>query len=157
MKPLREPTVDAALAREHGLSDEEWQRILQILGRTPTFPELGIFSVMWSEHCSYKSSKRWLRGLPTEGEQVLEMSAGDAASRGLTDGQAVRVFNDRGSYVCRLDVSGRAREGVVHGLGIWWRKLGADGRNVNEVTHQRLTDMGRAPCFYDCLVEVAAA
>ena len=92
-----------------------------------------------------------------EGEQVLEMSAGDAAARGLADGQLVRVFNDRGSYACRLDVSARAREGVVHGLGIWWRKLGADGRNVNEVTHQRLTDMGRAPCFYDCLVEVAAA
>ncbi len=92
-----------------------------------------------------------------EGEQVLEMSAADATARGLADGQLVRVFNDRGSYACRLDVSARAREGVVHGLGIWWRKLGADGRNVNEVTHQRLTDMGRAPCFYDCLVEVAAA
>nr|WP_238139717.1 molybdopterin oxidoreductase family protein [Roseateles aquatilis] len=92
-----------------------------------------------------------------EGEQVLEMSAGDAAMRGLADGQMVRVFNDRGSYRCKLDVSARARDGVVHGLGIWWRKLGADGRNVNEVTHQRLTDMGRAPCFYDCLVEVAAA
>jgi len=92
-----------------------------------------------------------------EGEQVLEMSAADAATRGLSDGQLVRVFNDRGSYACRLDVSARAREGVVHGLGIWWRKLGADGRNVNEVTHQRLTDMGNAPCFYDCLVEVAAA
>jgi anaerobic selenocysteine-containing dehydrogenase len=91
-----------------------------------------------------------------EGEQVLEMSAGDAAARGLADGQLVRVFNDRGSYACRLDVSARAREGVVHGLGIWWRKLGADGRNVNEVTHQRLTDLGRAPCFYDCLVEVSA-
>lgn len=91
-----------------------------------------------------------------EGEQLLEMNADDAAARGLTDGQTVRVFNDRGSYQCRLVVSGRARRGVVHGLGIWWRKLGLDGRNVNEVTHQRLTDMGRAPCFYDCLVEVAA-
>jgi len=88
---------------------------------------------------------------------VLEMSAGDAAARGLSDGQLVRVFNDRGSYACKLDVSARARDGVVHGLGIWWRKLGADGRNVNEVTHQRLTDLGRAPCFYDCLVDVAPA
>ncbi|MBO9686042.1 MAG: molybdopterin oxidoreductase family protein [Mitsuaria chitosanitabida] len=91
-----------------------------------------------------------------EGEQLLEMSAGDAAARGLADGQMVRVFNDRGSYRCRLEVSARARDGVVHGLGVWWRKLGADGRNVNEVTHQRLTDLGRAPCFYDCLVEVDA-
>ncbi|WP_343627362.1 molybdopterin oxidoreductase family protein [Roseateles sp.] len=91
-----------------------------------------------------------------EGEQLLEMNAADASARGLSDGQMVRVFNDRGSYRCRLAVNARARAGVVHGLGVWWRKLGAEGRNVNEVTHQRLTDLGRAPCFYDCLVEVAA-
>jgi hypothetical protein len=54
-------------------------------------------------------------------------------------------------------VSKRARPGVVNGLGIWWRKLGAQGTNVNEVTHQRLTDMGNAPAFYDCLVQVEAA
>ena len=51
----------------------------------------------------------------------------------------------------------RARPGVVNGLGVWWRKLGAGGTNVNELTHQRLTDIGRAPSFYDCLVEVQAA
>ena len=45
---------------------------------------------------------------------------------------------------------------VVNGLGVWWRKLGLDGKNVNELTSQRLTDLGRAPTFYDCLVEVAA-
>jgi hypothetical protein len=50
----------------------------------------------------------------------------------------------------------RARPGVVHGLGIWWRKLGLNGTNVNELTSQHLTDLGRAPVFYDCLVEVAA-
>jgi hypothetical protein len=54
-------------------------------------------------------------------------------------------------------LSAGARPGVVNGLGIWWRKLGVDGTNVNEVTHQRLTDIGRAPSFYDCLVEVAPA
>ena len=54
-------------------------------------------------------------------------------------------------------VTTRARPGVVNGLGIWWRKLGLDGTNVNELTHQRLTDLGRAPAFYDCLVEVRAA
>ena len=51
----------------------------------------------------------------------------------------------------------RARPGVVNGLGIWWRKLGLNGTNVNEVTSQALTDLGRAPTFYDCLVEVEAA
>ncbi|HRH90015.1 MAG TPA: molybdopterin dinucleotide binding domain-containing protein, partial [Rubrivivax sp.] len=77
--------------------------------------------------------------------------------RGIADGGIVRVFNDRGSYRCRCRLSGRARPGVVNGLGIWWRKLGLDGRNVNELTHQGLTDIGRGPSFYDCLVEVEAA
>lgn len=92
-----------------------------------------------------------------EGEPLLEMHADDAAARGLAEGELVRVFNDRGSHVCRLAVNGRARPGVVHGLGIWWRKFGFDGTNVNELTHQRLTDIGRAPSFYDCLVQVEAA
>jgi anaerobic selenocysteine-containing dehydrogenase len=91
-----------------------------------------------------------------EGEPLLEMHADDAASRGLADGAMVQVYNDRGSHHCRLRLNDRARPGVVHGLGIWWRKLGVNGTNVNELTHQRLTDLGRAPSFYDCLVEVAA-
>jgi anaerobic selenocysteine-containing dehydrogenase len=90
-----------------------------------------------------------------EGEPVLEISARDAAARGLVDGQRVRIFNDRGSIVCKAVVGARARPGVVNGLGVWWKKLAADGKNGNELTHQRLTDIGRAPSFYDCLVEVA--
>ncbi len=92
-----------------------------------------------------------------EGEPLLEIHPQDAAARQLVSGALVRVFNDRGSYVCKAEVSARARPGVVNGLGIWWRKLGLQGTNVNELTHQRLTDIGRAPAFYDCLVEVAAA
>ena len=69
----------------------------------------------------------------------------------------VRVFNDRVEYRCRAKVSDRARPGVVNGLGIWWRKLGLDGTNVNQLTSQKLTDMGRGPVFYDCLVEVQSA
>jgi anaerobic selenocysteine-containing dehydrogenase len=91
-----------------------------------------------------------------EGQPVLEMHANDAAARGLVNGQAVRVFNDRGETHCALRVGPRARPGVVNGLGIWWRKLGLNGTNVNELTHQQLTDIGRAPSFYDCLVDVAA-
>ncbi|HYE40925.1 MAG TPA: molybdopterin oxidoreductase family protein [Ramlibacter sp.] len=89
-----------------------------------------------------------------EGEPLLEMHAADAAARGIADGQVVRVFNDRGEYVCKASVCERARPGVVNGLGIWWRKLGLAGTNVNQLTSQRLTDLGRAPVFYDCLVEV---
>lgn len=89
-----------------------------------------------------------------EREPILEMHPEDGAARGLKTGEIVRVFNDRGDYYCKLEISPRARPGVVNGLGIWWRKLGVGGRNVNELTSQRLTDLGRAPTFYDCLVEV---
>ena len=65
-----------------------------------------------------------------------------AASR---DGALVRVFNDRGEYRCSAGRASAPGPGVVNGLGIWWRKLGLDGTNVNELTHQRLTDIGRAP------------
>ena len=89
-----------------------------------------------------------------EGEPLLEMNDLDAQARGLASGAVVRVFNQRGDYRCKLKVSPRARPGVVNGLGIWWRKLGMDGKNVNELTSQKLTDLGRAPTFYDCLVQV---
>ena len=89
-----------------------------------------------------------------EGEPLLEIHPDDAATRQLKDGAMVRVFNDRGSYQCKAQISTRAQVGMVVGLGIWWRKLGTDGKNVNELTSQRLTDMGRAPVFYDCAVQV---
>lgn len=91
-----------------------------------------------------------------EGEPLVEIHPDDAGPRGIATGMLVRVFNDRGSYRCKAEVSTRARPGVVNGLGIWWRKFGVDGTNVNELTHQQLTDLGRAPSFYDCLVQVAA-
>jgi len=92
-----------------------------------------------------------------EGEPLLEIHASDAAERGIVSGAVVCVFNDRGEYRCKAQVSARARPGVVNGLGVWWRKLGLDGTNVNQLTSQKLTDMGRGPVFYDCLVEVRAA
>jgi anaerobic selenocysteine-containing dehydrogenase len=93
----------------------------------------------------------------SEGEPLLEIHASDAAARGIETGATVRVFNDRGDYVCKAEVSDRARPGVVNGLGVWWRKFGLAGTNVNQLTSQNLTDIGRAPVFYDCLVEVAKA
>ncbi|MCJ0764866.1 molybdopterin-containing oxidoreductase family protein [Variovorax terrae] len=92
-----------------------------------------------------------------EREPLLEIHASDAAARGIESGSVVRVFNDRGEYRCKAEVSPRARPGVVNGLGVWWRKMGLDGTNVNQLTSQRLTDLGRGPVFYDCLVEVQAA
>ncbi len=92
-----------------------------------------------------------------EGRPLLEIHPHDAAARGIADGSVVRVFNDRGSYLCHAELSERARPGVVNGLGIWWRKLGLEGTNVNQLTSQALTDLGQGPTFYDCLVEVQAA
>lgn len=89
-----------------------------------------------------------------EGQPLLEIHADDATPRGISTGDVVRVFNGRGNYRCVADVSPRARPGVVHGLGIWWRKLGLDGTNVNQLTSQKLTDLGRGPTFYDCAVQV---
>ena len=84
----------------------------------------------------------------------LDIHPEDASDRGIEDGDKVRVFNDRGSFVLTARVSAKARPGVVVGLSIWWRKLSPDGNNANAVTGQALTDLGRAATFYDCLVEV---
>jgi len=75
------------LVAEHGLSAEEYQQVLTILGREPSITELGVFSVMWSEHCSYKSSKVWLKTLPTEGPQVICGPGENAGIVDIGDGQ----------------------------------------------------------------------
>ena len=90
----------------------------------------------------------------TEGEPHLDIHPQDAAERGISNDDQVTVFNDRGSLRLKARLTDRARPGVVVALSVWWRKLASDGRNANELTHQRLTDLGRAATFYDCLVEV---
>jgi phosphoribosylformylglycinamidine synthase len=80
---MKEPEVTFELALEHGLIKEEWEKILKILGRTPTFAELGVFSVMWSEHCSYKNSIAQLKTLPRSGGRLL-VAAGEE-NAGLID------------------------------------------------------------------------
>ncbi|MFC3169319.1 phosphoribosylformylglycinamidine synthase subunit PurL [Paracoccus fontiphilus] len=79
---MQEPTITPDLIAAHGLKPDEYDRILQIIGREPTFTELGIFSAMWNEHCSYKSSKKWLRTLPTTGPQVI---CGPGENAGVVD------------------------------------------------------------------------
>ncbi len=90
----------------------------------------------------------------TEGEPQLDIHPEDSAARGIGHGDMVRIFNDRGSFVCKARVTTKARAGLVVGLSVWWKKLASDGKNANEVTSQALTDMGRAPTFYDTLVQV---
>ncbi|MCW5696914.1 MAG: phosphoribosylformylglycinamidine synthase subunit PurL [Bauldia sp.] len=84
-----EPTITPALVAEHGLKPDEYQRILALIGREPTITELGIFSAMWNEHCSYKSSKRWLRTLPTRGPRVVYGPGENAGVVDIGDGQVV--------------------------------------------------------------------
>lgn len=84
-----EPKVTPELVEEHGLTQEEFDLIREILGRMPTFTELGIFSVMWSEHCSYKNSRLLLKTLPTEGPRILQGPGENAGVVDIGDGLAV--------------------------------------------------------------------
>jgi anaerobic selenocysteine-containing dehydrogenase len=93
----------------------------------------------------------------TEGEPWLDIHPQDAAARGICADSYVRVFNNRGSLELRARVTDRARPGVVVALSVWWKKLSRDGKNANELTNgETLTDLGRGPTFYDCLVQVEA-
>ena len=84
-----DPKITDNLIADHGLTPDEYQKIIDLLTREPTFTELGIFSAMWNEHCSYKSSKKWLRTLPTEGPQVICGPGENAGVVDIGDGQAV--------------------------------------------------------------------
>jgi len=89
-----------------------------------------------------------------EREPHLDMHPDDAAARGIADGDQVRVFNDRGEYTLKARVNGKPRRGVVVAPSVWWKKHAPDGRNANNVTSQRTTDLGGGATFYDCRVEV---
>ncbi len=86
---MTEPAITEKLIADHGLKPDEYQMVLDIIARTPTYTELGIFSAMWNEHCSYKSSKKWLRTLPTTGPQVICGPGENAGIVDIGDGQCV--------------------------------------------------------------------
>lgn len=85
---FKEPAITLQLAAEHGIKPDEYQHMLKILGRDPTFTELGIFSVMWSEHCSYKSSRLHLKKLPTSAPWVIQGPGENAGVIDIGDGEA---------------------------------------------------------------------
>ncbi|HZS68645.1 MAG TPA: molybdopterin oxidoreductase family protein [Burkholderiales bacterium] len=89
-----------------------------------------------------------------EREPHLDMHPQDAAARGISDGDLVRVHNARGSYTLRARINGKPRPGVVVAPSVWWKKFSPDGRNANNVTSQRTADLGGGATFYDCRVEV---
>ena len=83
-----DPPISTEIVAQHGLTAEEFQQILKAMGRSPNWVELGIFSVMWSEHCSYKSSKVFLRRLPTQADWVIQGPGENAGAVDIGDGLA---------------------------------------------------------------------
>ena len=92
-----------------------------------------------------------------DGEPRLQIHPDDAVARRIAAGDRVRIFNDRGAFTLKAEVTTRARRGVVVAPSVWWKKLSPDGRNANDVTSQATADLGGAATYYDCLVEVAPA
>ena len=86
---MRDPDITDDVIAAHGFTPDEWSEVLSILGRAPNFTEMGIFSAMWNEHCSYKSSKKWLRTLPVDGPQVICGPGENAGIVDIGDGQCV--------------------------------------------------------------------
>src|SRR6187455_102844 len=86
---MNEPQITPELVASHGLKPDEYERILKLIGRVPSFTELGIFSAMWNEHCSYKSSRIHLRGLPTKAPWVIQGPGENAGVIDIGDGLAV--------------------------------------------------------------------
>jgi phosphoribosylformylglycinamidine synthase subunit PurL len=84
-----EPRITPELVAQHGLKPDEYERFVGLLGREPTYTELGICSAMWNEHCSYKSSKKWLKQLPTKGPRVIQGPGENAGVIDIDDGQAI--------------------------------------------------------------------
>jgi phosphoribosylformylglycinamidine synthase II len=110
---MKEPKVNLKLAKDHGLLEEEYKRIKKILGRTPTYTELGIFSVMWSEHCSYKNSVAVLKTLPREGKNLLAKAGEEnAGAVDIGDGLAVVFKMESHNHPCAVEPYQGAATGV---------------------------------------------
>ena len=104
--------ITATLVAEHGITDDEYKTIIEILGREPNLTELGVFSVMWSEHCSYKSSKKWLKTLPTEAPWVICGPGENAGVVDIGDGQAVVFKMESHNHPSYIDPYQGAATGV---------------------------------------------
>src|SRR5438874_3900755 len=112
-EPTLDPVVTPDVAAEHGLIPEEFERIKKILGREPNFTELGIFSVMWSEHCSYKNSRKELKKLPTIGPNIL-VRAGEenAGVVDIGDGWAIAFKMESHNHPSAIEPFQGAATGV---------------------------------------------
>jgi anaerobic selenocysteine-containing dehydrogenase len=103
---------------------------------------------------SFSQSERLRR---RQGTAAVFMTAGDAARRGIGDGDRVRVFNDRGAAYFRASITDATRDGVVVAEGLWWHRFQDGGRSVNVLTSDRTADLGGGPAFHSNLVDVVRA
>ena len=145
---MTEPDITPDLIKAHGLSPDEYDRILEILGHAPNFTELGIFSAMWNEHCSYKSSKKWLRTLPTTGPQVICGPGENAGVVDIGDGQAVIFKMESHNHPSYIEPYQGAATGVggilrdVFTMGA--RPIAAmNALSFGETTHPKTTHLVR--------------
>jgi len=109
---MTDPEITDALIAAHGLKPDEYAEILRLLNRAPSFTELGIFSAMWNEHCSYKSSKKWLRTLPTEGPQVICGPGENAGVVDIGDGLALVFKMESHNHPSYIEPTQGAATGV---------------------------------------------
>ena len=125
-----DPKVTLDLAQSHGLTAEEYDRIIRRLGREPTFTELGLFSALWSEHCAYKHSRVFLRALPTRAHEpfaqdgsiadpVLGATYGD---QGTASGSRQHGFRRHRRYPAQLEYAGPITRSAT--AGFWWPDTG---------------------------------
>ena len=114
--------IDAKVLERHGVKPDEYERIVAFMGREPNLTELGIFSVMWSEHCSYKSSRVHLKTLPTEGPQVLQGPGENAGAIDIGDGLAAVFKIESHNHPSFIEPYQGAATGVggIHGRMLFW-------------------------------------
>ncbi|CAM2007964.1 phosphoribosylformylglycinamidine synthase subunit PurL [Acanthopleuribacter pedis] len=142
---MKEPVVTVALAKEHGLTEAEFDKACAILGRTPSFTELGIFSAMWSEHCSYKSSKIHLKKLPTTGKQVVIGPGENAGAVDLGDGLCAVFKMESHNHPSFIE----PYQGAATGVGGILRDVFTMGaRPVANMNALRFGDIGEAHMRY---------
>ncbi|NOY53256.1 MAG: phosphoribosylformylglycinamidine synthase subunit PurL [Deltaproteobacteria bacterium] len=137
---MQEPVITEEIVQQHGLSPEEYERILSILGRKPTFTELGIFSVMWSEHCSYKSSRLHLKKFPTEAPYVIEGPGENAGVIDIGDGLAAVFKMESHNHPSFIE----PYQGAATGVGGIMRDVFTMGArpvaNMNSLRFGKLTE-----------------
>jgi len=127
---MTDPIVAHELALKHGLNNEEYQKIIEILGRTPTYTELGMYSVMWSEHCSYKNSIAELKKLPRAGERLLvEAGEENAGLVDIGDGLAIAFKIESHNHPSAVE----PYQGAATGVGGIMRDI-HEGRSSDSFT-----------------------